>query len=450
MILRFLLSILLYLIQCIYCVSTYTSNRQSAQSVLQPKTSTLGNTTHQQLSLKSIYHHSSHNSKTPGLFRRLDLSDTDRLSLYQQESLLMKPTLGTAYQPTQQQIDELFEQRRSGKLMRWSDMSLYNEYTQLSPVPYPIPDVKDHPTVLTFAQMTYNAYLEIGKENGWHDMGEKWKVNSSFGWDSDGLRGHVFGNVDDSLLIISYKGTSAGLFSSEPTGEKDKLNDNMLFSCCCGKASARWTAICDCNDKLTEYHCDSRCVDKKLLSKELYYDYAASIYMDTADRYPNATIWLVGHSLGGALASLIGQTFGVPAVSFESPGESLASRRLHLPWASRPNNMPIWHFGHTADPIFIGACTGPTSSCYFGGYAMETRCHTNNVCVWDTVKDNGWRVNINTHRLATVIDDILKKPNQFPLPECKPEIDCVDCGLWSFTDERDLQSLSNTRMNKCD
>lgn len=42
-------------------------------------------------------------------------------------------------------------------------------------------------------------------------------------------------------------------------------------------------------------------------------------------------MWIIGHSLGGALAGLLGVTFGVPAVAFESPGERMASRRLHLP-----------------------------------------------------------------------------------------------------------------------
>jgi len=47
--------------------------------------------------------------------------------------------------------------------------------------------------------------------------------------------------------------------------------------------------------------------------------------------FPNANIWIVGHSLGGALSSLLGITFGVPVVTFESPGERMAAQRLHLP-----------------------------------------------------------------------------------------------------------------------
>ena len=52
--------------------------------------------------------------------------------------------------------------------------------------------------------------------------------------------------------------------------------------------------------------------------------------------YPTSDIWLVGHSLGGALASLLGTTFGLPAVAFEAPGERLAAaRRLEAPYRDR-------------------------------------------------------------------------------------------------------------------
>jgi lipase ATG15 len=97
-----------------------------------------------------------------------------------------------------------------------------------------------------------------------------------------------------------------------------------------------------------------------------------------------------GHSLGGALASLVAATFGVPAVTFEAPGERLAATRLHLPMPVRQSKQPsygicsnrllsqpslhhITHVFHTADPIAMGICNGVTSACAIGGYAMESR-----------------------------------------------------------------------------
>jgi putative lipase involved disintegration of autophagic bodies len=47
--------------------------------------------------------------------------------------------------------------------------------------------------------------------------------------------------------------------------------------------------------------------------------------------YPEANIWVTGHSLGGGLASLLGVSFGAPVVAFEAPSDRMASRRLHLP-----------------------------------------------------------------------------------------------------------------------
>ncbi|MDN8980689.1 hypothetical protein Q0P29_14390, partial [Staphylococcus aureus] len=56
-----------------------------------------------------------------------------------------------------------------------------------------------------------------------------------------------------------------------------------------------------------------------------------NLYNNVTYLYPNANIWLTGHSLGGGLAALIGNAFGAPAVGFEAPGDRLPSRRLHLP-----------------------------------------------------------------------------------------------------------------------
>lgn len=56
-----------------------------------------------------------------------------------------------------------------------------------------------------------------------------------------------------------------------------------------------------------------------------------NLYFNLTYMYPEANIWIIGHSLGGALASLLGATFGVPVVTFETPGDKLAAQRLHLP-----------------------------------------------------------------------------------------------------------------------
>lgn len=77
---------------------------------------------------------------------------------------------------------------------------------------------------------------------------------------------------------------------------------------------------------------------------------------------------------------------------------------------------------------------------------METRCHTGKVCVWDTVKDNGWRVDIRSHRVRDVIDGILMKPEEFPLPNCVEEKDCQDCGLWEYYDDRDPVKTDTTSL----
>lgn len=74
-----------------------------------------------------------------------------------------------------------------------------------------------------------------------------------------------------------------------------------------------------------------------------------NLYNNITHLYPDSQIWLVGHSLGGSIATLLALTFGVPAVAFEAPGERMAASRLHLPlppllaW----DKMGITHVYHT-------------------------------------------------------------------------------------------------------
>ena len=44
---------------------------------------------------------------------------------------------------------------------------------------------------------------------------------------------YIFATDDGSTVVLSIKGTSAQWVDTGPTTEKHKMNDNLLFSCCC-------------------------------------------------------------------------------------------------------------------------------------------------------------------------------------------------------------------------
>lgn len=60
---------------------------------------------------------------------------------------------------------------------------------------------------------------------------------------------------------------------------------------------------------------------------------------------------MLGHSLGGGLAALVGTTFGVPVVAFESPGDKTAARRLHLPSPVRLPPVLLFSFSPTYNSL---------------------------------------------------------------------------------------------------
>ncbi|KAF5372758.1 hypothetical protein D9615_010102 [Tricholomella constricta] len=267
------------------------------------------------------------------------------------------------------------------------------------------PDVESRETLLELAKMTNNAYV-APDDPEWYDLGGGWDASYPFGWepDADGFRGHVFATPDNKTVILSIKGTSAGVFGGGgPTVRKDKFNDNLLFSCCCARIDWSWKTVFECHPQS-----------------------------------PDSTMWIIGHSLGGALATLLGATFGAPAVAFESPGERMASRRLHLP--SPPSTHHITHIYHSADPIAMGTCNGVLSSCALAGYAMEARCHLGKTIFYDTVSNLQWAVDIRTHGIVNVIEKLLSEPwgpsveIGREVPEMKEENDCVECYSWEFGD----------------
>jgi putative lipase involved disintegration of autophagic bodies len=120
----------------------------------------------------------------------------------------------------------------------------------------------------------------------------------------------VFVSEDNSTVVVSIKGTSASwVGGSSPTTKKDKLNDNLLFSCCCARVGPTWSTVCACYSG--GYRCDQTCVERSLIEDSLFYPIGTvsdaipfdpsladpasqNLYNNISYMYPNANIWLTG------------------------------------------------------------------------------------------------------------------------------------------------------------
>ncbi|KAJ3735403.1 alpha/beta-hydrolase [Lentinula guzmanii] len=329
------------------------------------------------------------------------------------------------------------------------------------------PDVQNLQTLAQLARMSGNAYALGPTQKNWYELDRAWNVSFPFGYEDaeDGFRGHVFLSSDNSTIVLAIKGTTL----QGPTSKKDKFNDNLLFSCCCARVDFSWVfrQVCDCYSG--SWKCDNTCLSNALVEESLLYTVGLNLVNDLLALYPSANLWLVGHSLGGALASLLGSTFGLPAVAFESPGERLAALRLGLPIPTPPpaqqlppesdviperilipSLSPTTHIYHTADPIPQGTCTGPFSPCSQTGYALETRCHLGQSIVFDTVTELGWRVDLRKHPIREVVglmemwdqeEEVtnFREARRRQVPEAKEEVDCVDCFKWEFGEFKDKE-----------
>ncbi|KAI9897597.1 hypothetical protein N3K66_007453 [Trichothecium roseum] len=313
----------------------------------------------------------------------------------------------------------------------------------------PSPDITDRETVLSLALMAANAYVEKEGEGEWTDVGSGFNRSDDFGWETDGLRGHIWLDETNSTVVIGLKGTSMAVFDGEGTTTNDKVNDNLFFSCCCAQQGQwTWHQVCDC--ATGTYSCNNTCVRTALMEEHHYYTAARELYSNVTELYPDANVWLTGHSLGGAVTSLLGLTYGLPVVTFEAVPEALAASRLGLPVPPGADHTApqtrkftgAYHFGHTADPVYIGTCNGVTASCTYGGYAMESMCHTGYECVYDVVADKGWRVGIGTHKIRSVISDVILKYDDVPACSFTPE--CRDCGQWKMYESNGTESTTTS------
>lgn len=405
------------------------------------------------LTLRHIYHHGTH--QHPGLHRRKDITEPEaEVWLYPEGDYKAERISTLKARSQSHKIERLLDRRPSVIDPLVAQARQQGSVFVSSPSAWaledvPGPDVTDKDTILSMALITSDAYVDKPGMPDWEEVGVPFNRTEDFGWEGDGLRGHIWGDETNSTIVIGLKGTSLAVFDGEGTTTNDKINDNLFFSCCCAQ-QGQWTyhQVCDC--ATGTYQCNDTCVRKALQKENRYYQAARELYANVTELYPEASIWLTGHSLGGAVSSLLGLTYGLPTITFEAVPEAMAARRLGLP--APPHANPLlhqtrqytgtYHFGHTADPIYIGTCNGATASCSYAGYALESTCHAGYECTYDTVADKGWRVGIGTHKIRSVINDIIKVYDK--VPECNLTPECRDCGKWKMYESNSTESTSSS------
>ena len=401
-----------------------------------------------QFTLRHIFHHGTY--QYPKLHARLDVKPDDELwAVDEEKSELAGPPSFRAISRTEpiQRLTDRRIQYVEGLIntARGKGIPSVLETSDWTVDEVSGPNITDKDTVLSLANIAANAYVKVPDTEDWSDVntGEHWNYNHSaaFGWEGDGLRGHIFGDPDNSTIIIGLKGTTPAVFDGSGSTTRDKENDNLFFSCCCGQGGHYlWRRVCDCNT--AAFTCNNTCLLKNLRERNMYYTAALELYGNVTEMYPDSQIWLTGHSLGGSVTSLLGLTFGLPVTTFEAPAEALAAARIGLPVPPGFNEgshqlrqfTGAYHFGHTADPIYMGTCNAATSACTLGGYAMETQCHTGKVCVYDTVEDKQWRVSASTHSIRGVIKSVIEVYDDVPTcePDSTEDDPCVDCFNWKY------------------
>lgn len=90
------------------------------------------------------------------------------------------------------------------------------------------PNITDKETILTFAKAAANAYVSTFPSDEWQPVKGGFNVTDDFGWELDGIRGHVFADETNSTLIIGLKGTSTWLHEGDG-GRQDDVSFYARF-----------------------------------------------------------------------------------------------------------------------------------------------------------------------------------------------------------------------------
>jgi lipase ATG15 len=95
---------------------------------------------------------------------------------------------------------------------------------------------------------------------------------------------------DQSIAILAIKGTTL----QGPTSEKDKFNDNLLFSCCCALVDFSWIFSTVCKCYANHWRCDESCLSDALIQDSLFY----TVGVVSNEDMPKISAWCLTYVIG--------------------------------------------------------------------------------------------------------------------------------------------------------
>ena len=181
-----------------------------------------------QQTLRHIYHHGSH--QYPDLHRYLDVHPGDTFHV--------TDDYGVTYESAP---DALHAQAVSAQIERMiqrspSDIDRLLDYAQIHGTSATLPatawttdevagpNISDKGTIMTLAKMAANAYVQDHAGSEWKDVKGGFNYTDDFGWQQDGLRGHIFADEKNATIVIGLKGTSVPFFDDAATSAPDLVS----------------------------------------------------------------------------------------------------------------------------------------------------------------------------------------------------------------------------------
>ena len=276
----------------------------------------------------------------------------------------------------------------------------------------------NYQNIYTMAQLSLKVYYEPDNPDF-----------KNISLDDTTVRAYMYSNENESEYLIAFKGTSVLSDGSDSNTKKnDKFNDNLFFSCCYYKETY---IKCPIDTRKNHgFTCNTNCYTKSLEFENNYYIIAEKIYKYISSiTKPDSKIYFTGHSLGSAMAIIVGARYNIPVITFSTPNIKHYLEMSGIKYNKRSEDN-IYNFGSNSDPIFMGRCNGITSICYNFGYIMNTKCTYGYRCTYDSKTKLRLSESIYTHKLQYQIDNIIPYwENDFPV--CIKE-NCTDCNNWNY------------------